>query len=60
MKPIFWKDAENLLVILEKTRWKIKGADGAAELPGVKPTTLLTRIKKMGLKPLRCLSCFPG
>ena len=31
-------------------RWKIKGADGAAELLGVKPTTLLSRMKKMGLK----------
>ena len=41
---------ENLLVVLEKTRWKIKGPDGAAELLGVKPTTLLSRIKKMGLQ----------
>jgi len=44
------KERDNLLVILEKTRWKIKGADGAAELLGVKPTTLLSRIKKMGLR----------
>jgi DNA-binding NtrC family response regulator len=44
------KERDNLLVILEKTGWKIKGADGAAELLGVKPTTLLSRIKKMGLR----------
>ncbi|HMD55481.1 MAG TPA: sigma 54-interacting transcriptional regulator, partial [Phycisphaerae bacterium] len=44
------RERENLLVILKKTGWKIKGADGAAELLGVKPTTLLSRIKKMGLK----------
>lgn len=44
------RERENLLVILEKTRWKIRGADGAAELLGVKPTTLVTRMKKMGLK----------
>jgi transcriptional regulator with GAF, ATPase, and Fis domain len=43
------RERENLLTILEKTRWKIKGADGAAELLGVKPTTLMTRLKKMGL-----------
>ena len=43
------RERENLLTVLEKTRWKIKGADGAAELLGVKPTTLLTRMKKMGL-----------
>jgi DNA-binding NtrC family response regulator len=43
-------ERDNLLVVLEKTGWKIKGADGAAELLGVKPTTLLSRIKKMGLR----------
>jgi DNA-binding NtrC family response regulator len=44
------RDRENLWVVLQKTGWKIKGADGAAELLGVKPTTLISRIKKMGLK----------
>jgi DNA-binding NtrC family response regulator len=43
-------ERDNLLVVLEKTGWKIKGADGAAELLEVKPTTLLSRIKKMGLR----------
>jgi len=42
-------ERENLMVVLEKAGWKIKGADGAAELLGVKPTTLLSRMKKMGL-----------
>ncbi len=41
---------ENLLAVLEKAGWKIKGAGGAAELLGVKPTTLLSRMKKMGLE----------
>jgi transcriptional regulator with GAF, ATPase, and Fis domain len=41
---------ENLLAVLQKTGWKIKGVDGAAELLGVKPTTLMSRIEKMGLK----------
>jgi len=44
------RERENLLVILQKTNWKIKGADGAAELLGVKPTTLVTRMQRMGLK----------
>ncbi len=44
------RDRENLLVVLEKTGWKIKGMDGAAELLGVKPTTLLSRMKIMKLK----------
>jgi len=41
---------ENLISVLAKTCWKIKGPDGAAELLGVKPTTLLARMKKMGLQ----------
>jgi transcriptional regulator with GAF, ATPase, and Fis domain len=44
------RERENLLVVLDKTGWKIKGPDGAAELLGVKATTLLSRMKTMGLK----------
>jgi transcriptional regulator with GAF, ATPase, and Fis domain len=43
-------ERENLFAVLEKTGWKIKGLDGAAELLGVKPTTLISRIGKMGIK----------
>jgi transcriptional regulator with GAF, ATPase, and Fis domain len=38
------------MTVLEKTHWRIKGENGAAELLGVKATTLKARIKKMGLK----------
>jgi DNA-binding NtrC family response regulator len=44
------RERENLFVVLQRTGWKIKGVDGAAELLGVKPTTLISRIEKMGLK----------
>jgi transcriptional regulator with GAF, ATPase, and Fis domain len=44
------RERKNLLTVLEKTHWKIKGENGAAELLGVKATTLKARIKKMGLK----------
>jgi transcriptional regulator with GAF, ATPase, and Fis domain len=44
------RERENLLAVLEKTHWKIKGANGAAELLSVKPTTLLFGIKIMGLR----------
>jgi transcriptional regulator with GAF, ATPase, and Fis domain len=44
------RERDNLLLILQETNWKIKGPDGAAELMGVKPTTLLARMKKWGLK----------
>ena len=49
------RERDNILAVLKKSGWKIKGADGAAELLGVKPTTLLSRMKKMGLKrPYGC------
>jgi DNA-binding NtrC family response regulator len=44
------RERENLFAVLQKASWKIKGVDGAAELLGVKPTTLIARIDKMGLK----------
>jgi DNA-binding NtrC family response regulator len=44
------RERENLFVVLQRTGWKIKGVDGAAELLGLKPTTLISRIEKMGLK----------
>jgi len=39
----------NLLAALDKTRWKVYGRGGAAELLGIKPGTLAARIKKLGL-----------
>jgi transcriptional regulator with GAF, ATPase, and Fis domain len=44
------RERDNLLAILAKTNWKIKGPNGAAELLGVNPTTLLARMKKWGCK----------
>jgi DNA-binding NtrC family response regulator len=44
------RERENLFVVLQRTDWKIKGVDGAAELLGLKPTTLISRIEKMGLQ----------
>jgi len=44
------RERENLVIVLQKTDWKIRGPDGAAEVLGVKPTTLLSRMKKMGLR----------
>ncbi len=44
------RERENLLAVLKMANWKIKGPDGAAELLGVKPTTLLSRMSKWRLK----------
>jgi PAS domain S-box-containing protein len=35
---------------LERSRWKIYGADGAAALLKIKPTTLVSKIKRLGLR----------
>jgi len=49
------REKENLQRALRRTHWKIYGPDGAAELLGVRPTTLISRIKKLGLQ--RGCSC---
>ncbi len=46
-------ERENILKALKQTRWKIFGPDGAAELLDIPPTTLTTRIERMGLKEYR-------
>jgi transcriptional regulator with GAF, ATPase, and Fis domain len=43
------QEKANLEAALNRTGWKIYGTGGAAELLGLKPTTLLSRIKKMGI-----------
>jgi transcriptional regulator with GAF, ATPase, and Fis domain len=40
----------NVLAALNKTRWKVYGRGGAAELLGIKPGTLAARMKKLGLR----------
>lgn len=42
--------SENLRAVLDRTNGKIYGPMGAAEILGIKPTTLSARIKKFGLK----------
>jgi transcriptional regulator with GAF, ATPase, and Fis domain len=43
-------ERDNLVAALEAANWKISGPDSASELLGVKPTTLLSRMTKWGLK----------
>ncbi|NQU21604.1 MAG: sigma 54-interacting transcriptional regulator [Candidatus Nealsonbacteria bacterium] len=44
------RERANLLLALNHTGWRIYGPDGAAELLGVKPTTLASRVSRLGLK----------
>ncbi len=42
-------EREHILRILEKTGWKIAGPGGAAEILGINPSTLRSRIQKLGI-----------
>ena len=39
----------HILNVLERTRWRVRGADGAAEILGLKPSTLEFRMKKLDI-----------
>jgi transcriptional regulator with GAF, ATPase, and Fis domain len=48
-------EKEHIRTVLESTGWRIRGSAGAADRLGLKPTTLETRMAKLGLsrpKPL--------
>jgi transcriptional regulator with GAF, ATPase, and Fis domain len=42
-------EIENMQDALKQTNWKIYGPRGAAEMLAVKPTTLISRMKKLGI-----------
>jgi transcriptional regulator with GAF, ATPase, and Fis domain len=44
------QERENILAALERAGWKVYGSGGAAELLDIKPTTLASRMKAMGIK----------
>ncbi len=43
------RERENIRAALERTGGRIYGEDGAARLLGIKPTTLVSRLKSLGL-----------
>jgi formate hydrogenlyase transcriptional activator len=49
-------EREHIRRILERSRWRIRGAGGAADQLGLRPTTLETRMAKLGLVRPRDLS----
>jgi transcriptional regulator with GAF, ATPase, and Fis domain len=46
-------ERQNIIAALDSVDWKIAGGDGAAQLLGVKPTTLSSRIKALGIERKR-------
>jgi formate hydrogenlyase transcriptional activator len=43
-------DTEYLQTVLQSTHWRVRGPGGAAEVLGLKPTTLEARMKKLGIR----------
>jgi formate hydrogenlyase transcriptional activator len=43
-------EEEHIRNVLESTHWRIRGAGGAADRLGLRPTTLETRMAKLGIK----------
>jgi transcriptional regulator of acetoin/glycerol metabolism len=43
-------DKEHLCNVLQSTHWRVRGQGGAAEVLGLKPTTLEARMKKLGIR----------
>ncbi len=41
---------EHIVEVLERTGWRVSGPGGAAEILGIKPTTLAARMKKLGIE----------
>jgi formate hydrogenlyase transcriptional activator len=42
-------EKEHVRQVLDITRWRIRGANGAADRLGLRPTTLESRMAKLGL-----------
>jgi formate hydrogenlyase transcriptional activator len=43
-------EREHIRTVLESTGWRVRGVGGAADRLGLRPTTLETRLAKLGLK----------
>lgn len=52
-KKIYEQERDYISAMLEKCRWKIYGAGGAAELMDINPSTLVSRMKKLSIEKKR-------
>ncbi|MBN2317499.1 MAG: sigma 54-interacting transcriptional regulator [Acidobacteria bacterium] len=50
LKTLVEVEKKHLIDVLEQTDWRIRGENGAAEILGIKPTTLESRMLKYGIK----------
>lgn len=50
LRPLDEVDREYLHNVLQSTHWRVRGQSGAAEVLGLKPTTLEARMKRLGIR----------
>jgi formate hydrogenlyase transcriptional activator len=43
-------ERRHVVAVLEMSGWRIRGKNGAAEMLGLKPTTLESRLEKLGIR----------
>jgi formate hydrogenlyase transcriptional activator len=43
-------EREHIIFVLNKTNWKVSGSNGAAQILDMVPTTLDSRMRKLGIK----------
>ena len=43
-------ERRHIVAVLDEVRWRIRGEGGAAQRLGLKPSTLESRISKLGIK----------
>ena len=51
-QPVKLEEVERMHIVdmLKRTGWRVRGKKGAAEILGLKPTTLEARMKKLGIE----------
>ena len=50
LRPLAEVEKNHILGVLQQTDWQISGLKGAASILDINPSTLRSRIKKLGLK----------
>jgi formate hydrogenlyase transcriptional activator len=53
-------ERRHMVAVLERTGWRVSGPHGAAEILGLKPTTLESRMKKLGIRREKLQTADPG
>ena len=43
---------KHIIEVLNRTNWRIRGKNGAAEILGIKPSTLESRMARLGINRL--------